>query len=87
MYRITNNAKGPRGLWSRGRLVWLQPGETKTFMPSDPERMLRNRDFAAEPTGEVPDPPAEIAEAATKPAPRKRTTSPKRRTRQTKASR
>jgi hypothetical protein len=84
MYSITNTSKGPRGIWSRGRHDWLQPGETKALMPDDPTRTLRNRDLTAEPVGEVPDPPADLAKAvAEKPAPKRaprRKSTPKRRT-------
>lgn len=60
MYAITNTSKGPRGIWSRGRLVWLKPGETRTFMPDDPAGVQRNRDLDAEVVGDLPDPPANL---------------------------
>jgi hypothetical protein len=78
MYSITNKSKGPRGIWSGGRLVWLKPGESKTFAPDKPAVVLRNADFEAEPVGEVPEMPKSLArkaaEPAKKPAPARRKT-------------
>jgi hypothetical protein len=67
-HRITNTAKGPRGIWSRGRLVWLEPGQTKTFEPDDPLAVMRHRDFEFEAGGEVPEPPADLAAKVKTPA-------------------
>lgn len=66
-HRITNNGKGPRGVWSKGNLVWIEPGKTKVFLPDDPIAVMRHPDLEFEAGGEVPDPPADLAAAVEKP--------------------
>jgi hypothetical protein len=89
MYRITNTSKGPRGIWSGGRLVWLEPGASKTFAPDNSDAVLHNSDFEVEPIGEVPEIPAALAKKAAEPAkaePAKKPAPAKRKTRRKKAS-
>jgi hypothetical protein len=61
-YRITNNAKGPRGIWSQGRLVWLEPGASKTFEPDDIARVRRTNFLTIEGAGsDLPPVPKDLA--------------------------
>lgn len=77
-YRITNSGKGPRGVHdTAGRLVWIDPGQTRTFEPKDIDGVRLVPTLEAEPVGEVGAPPASLKAAVAgkpqKPAARKRT--------------
>lgn len=60
-YHITNNSAAPRGIWSKGRLVWIDPGATKTFQPDNPASVKRIPSLTVRAdTGDLPPPPADL---------------------------
>ncbi len=60
-YSITNNSKAPRGVYSAaGRLVFIQPGETRSLDVSNIEPVRRNPYLDAVCVDEMPDVPAEL---------------------------
>lgn len=68
MYRITNNSKGRRGIWARGRLVWLGPGETKSLSPDRIASARLVPDLDIEALDELPEVPDELKAAVVKSA-------------------
>lgn len=64
-YRITNIAPGPRGIWAAGTLVWLEPGQTKTFEPDSIREVTRNASFEVELDEALPKVPKGLADLAT----------------------
>lgn len=66
-YRITNNYKGPRGIYSAaGRLVFIQPGETRAMEIANIEPVRRWLLMDAVCIDEMPDVPADLAAAFAK---------------------
>jgi hypothetical protein len=63
-YQITNNSKAPRGVYSAaGRLVFIQPGQTRTMDIANIDPVRRNPFLEAVCVDELPDVPADLAAA------------------------
>lgn len=71
-YTITNNSKAPRGVHTAaGRLVFIQPGESRTMDLARIEdiRRLPNISVSAD-KGGLPPPPADLVAAVAKATPK-----------------
>lgn len=66
-YHITNNSAAPRGIWSKGQLVWIAPGATRTFQPDNPASVKRIPSLTVRAdTKDLPPVPADLASTLAK---------------------
>lgn len=67
-YRITNNSQGPRGIHNHvGRLVFIEPGETKMLDVAHIDGVKRHSFLSVEiDDSDLPSPPASLAAAVRK---------------------